>query len=340
MKTTAENGSPRRRATVRDIARAAGVSPGAASVALNGGTSRIGVSAATRKRVREAAARLGYRLNAAARATSTGRYGAAGMVFGREPVDSYVGPMRMDALLRVFGEAGMNLCLSCLDDAFLTDETAVAGALSRLYADGLLVAYNARVPAAFPRLLEKLRVPAVWLNVKRASNAVLPDDRAGAEGLARRFLDAGLRDIAFAADPGRSHYSFADRRAGYEAAMRAAGLRPRTVVARIDRRTGAVDPGSFRELFADPRRRPAVVAYAGGPVADAVAAAAHAAGRTHGRDWHLATFAEKPFEVDGAPAAVAAVDERAFAAAVLDVFRRVTAAPAAPVPSVAVPYGI
>ena len=59
MKTTAENGSPRRRATVRDIARAAGVSPGAASVALNGGTSRIGVSAATRKRVREAAARLG-----------------------------------------------------------------------------------------------------------------------------------------------------------------------------------------------------------------------------------------------------------------------------------------
>jgi len=64
---------------VRDIARAAGVSPGAASVALNGGTSRIGVSAATRKRVREAAARLGYRLNAAARATSTGRYGAAGI---------------------------------------------------------------------------------------------------------------------------------------------------------------------------------------------------------------------------------------------------------------------
>ena len=99
-----------------------------------------------------AAARLGYRLNAAARATSTGRYGAAGMVFGREPVDSYVEPMRLDALLRVFGEAGMNLCLSCLDDAFLTDETAVAGALSRLYADGLLVAYNARVPAAFRRV--------------------------------------------------------------------------------------------------------------------------------------------------------------------------------------------
>ena len=38
--------------------------------------------------------------------------------------------------------------------------------------------------------------------------------------------------------------------------------------------------------------------------------------------------------------AVAQADERAFAAAVLDVFRRVTADPATPVPSVAIPYDI
>ena len=340
MKTTAESGSPRRRATVRDIARAAGVSPGAASVALNGGTSRIGVSAATRKRVREAAARLGYRLNAAARATSTGRYGAAGMVFGSNPVDSYVGAGRLDALLRVFGAAGMNLSLSCLDDAFLTDENAVAGALSRLYADGLLVAYNSRVPRAFPRLLEKLRVPAVWINTKRPACAVYPDDRAGTEALTRRFLAEGRTDLVFAADPGRSHYSFADRRAGFEAAARAAGIRPQVVVARLDRRTGVASAEPYRALFADPRRRPAVLVYATGPILDAVLAAARAAGRRHGRDWFLATFAEKPLDVDGAPAAVAQVDERAFAAAVLDVFRRVTADPATPVPSVAIPYGV
>lgn len=336
----ARTASGRRRATVRDIAREAGVSPGAASVALNGGTSRIGVSAATRRRVLEVAARLGYRANAAARATSTGRYGAAGMVFGVNPVDSLVGPERLDALLRAFGGARMNLCLSCVGDARLSDETIVAGALSRLYADGLLIAYNSRIPRAFPRLLEKLGVPAVWLNVKRASNAVYPDDRAGAEALARRFLGAGRRDVVFVADPGRSHYSFADRPAGYADAMRAAGLRPRVAVARVDRRTGSVPSEPLRALFADRRRRPAVVVYATGPILDAVLAAARAEGRRHGRDWFLATFASKPFDVDGAPAAVATTDERAFADAVLDVFLRVTADPAAAVPSVAVPYGI
>ena len=329
-----------RRATVRDIAREAGVSAGAASVVLNGGTSRIGVSAATRRRVLEAASKLGYRTNAAARATSTGRYGAAGMVFGRNHIDSYVGPERLDALLRTFGDAGMNLCLACMDDSKLTDEAAVAGALSRLYADGLLVAYNSRIPRAFPQLLEKLRVPAVWLNAKRATNAVYPDDRTGTEALARAFLDRGMRNLVFAADPGRSHYSFADRREGFETAVAEAGLRPQTVVARIDRRTGVVSPEPYRRLFTDASRHPAIVAYATGPILDAVLAAARDAGRRHGRDWFLATFAEKPFDVDGAPATIAVTDERAFAAAVLDVFRRVTANPAVSVPSISVPYGI
>lgn len=329
----------RRRVTVRDVAREAGISAGAASVALNGGASGIGVSPATRERVRKIAARLGYRVNAAARATITGRYGAAGMIFGQDYFDSYVNPSRLDALLRAFCGAGMNLSLTRLDDEFLSDETAVAGTLSRLYADGLLIAYNAKIPATFPVLLEKLQIPSVWMNLDRPSNAVYPDDRAGAEALTREVISQGKEDLVFVADPGLSHYSFAARRQGFEAAARAAGLSAHVVTARIGG-DGAVAVEPFLELFSDPARRPAVVVYATSPIMDAVITAARAQDRLHGRDWTLAAFAEKPFEVDGVPATVAMIDEPLFAANVLEVFRRVTEDPATPVPSVAVPYGI
>jgi len=62
--------------TISDVARAAGVSTATVSNALNG-TGRA--SEATRTRVREVAAGLGYRPNAAGRALRTGRTGTLGL---------------------------------------------------------------------------------------------------------------------------------------------------------------------------------------------------------------------------------------------------------------------
>lgn len=62
--------------TIADVAREAGVSTATVSNALNA-TGRA--SEATRRRVREAAARLGYRPNPAGRALRTGRAGAIGL---------------------------------------------------------------------------------------------------------------------------------------------------------------------------------------------------------------------------------------------------------------------
>ncbi|MET1072394.1 MAG: LacI family DNA-binding transcriptional regulator, partial [Umezawaea sp.] len=73
-----------KRPTISDIARAAGVSTGAVSYALNG---RPGVSDATRKRVVEIADRLGWVPSSAARSLSDGRANAIGLVVDRPARD-------------------------------------------------------------------------------------------------------------------------------------------------------------------------------------------------------------------------------------------------------------
>lgn len=69
------------RTTIKDIARVAGVSPGAVSFALN---DKPGVSDSTRARVKAVAKDLGWRPNVAARALSANRAGAVGLVIARD----------------------------------------------------------------------------------------------------------------------------------------------------------------------------------------------------------------------------------------------------------------
>ena len=69
------------RTTIKDIARVAGVSPGAVSFALN---DKPGVSEATRARIKAVAKDMGWRPNVAAKALSVNRAGAVGLVIARD----------------------------------------------------------------------------------------------------------------------------------------------------------------------------------------------------------------------------------------------------------------
>jgi LacI family transcriptional regulator len=68
----------RKRATIRDVAKATGLSPAAVSYALRG----IQTSGETQERVRRAAAELGYNVDRIARALASGRTGTVGLLFG------------------------------------------------------------------------------------------------------------------------------------------------------------------------------------------------------------------------------------------------------------------
>lgn len=68
---------PPRRATLKEVAKAAGVSLASASYAMNGAGS---VGEATREHILKVAAQLGYRPNQSAKAMKTGRTGAIGLI--------------------------------------------------------------------------------------------------------------------------------------------------------------------------------------------------------------------------------------------------------------------
>ncbi|WP_283137416.1 LacI family DNA-binding transcriptional regulator [Rhizohabitans arisaemae] len=69
---------PRKRATIREVAKATGLSPAAVSYALRG----MQVSEETMERVRQAAAELGYEADPIARALASGRTGMIGLLCG------------------------------------------------------------------------------------------------------------------------------------------------------------------------------------------------------------------------------------------------------------------
>src|SRR6478609_4677946 len=71
---------PRRRPTIADVARRAGVSAAAVSFAIN---DRPGVSSGTRERILAAARELGWRPSASARALTEARTRAIGLVLAR-----------------------------------------------------------------------------------------------------------------------------------------------------------------------------------------------------------------------------------------------------------------
>jgi len=98
-----------KRLTMADIAKAAGVSKGAVSYALNG---RPGVSELTRQRVMRIAEELGWVPNTAARALSAARADAVGFVLARPARILGLEPFFMQLISGIEGElAGRSLAL-------------------------------------------------------------------------------------------------------------------------------------------------------------------------------------------------------------------------------------
>ena len=76
-----------KRATLRDVAAACGVSSALVSVVLNGKEGRIGCAEPCRKKIRETAEKMGYVPNSLARSMSLGRPPVAAVVMHMEDTD-------------------------------------------------------------------------------------------------------------------------------------------------------------------------------------------------------------------------------------------------------------
>lgn len=238
------------RVTAQDVARLAGVSQSAVSRVFSGASA----SAATARKVREAAERLGYRPNPLARAMITGRTRIIGLVVAYLENQFY--PMALERLSRALQARGYHILVFLAENA--TDRVAeVMEELIDYRVDGIVTASVAMTSDLTARC-SAAGIPVVMFNRGQDDprlSEVTSDNVAGGWRAAEQLIAAGHRRIAHimgwqGASTGR------DRAAGFAAAMAAAGLEPAAMVDGMYSREVAA--AAARDLFARPDRPDAV----------------------------------------------------------------------------------
>ncbi|MGR6320653.1 LacI family DNA-binding transcriptional regulator [Micromonospora soli] len=246
------------RPTIRDVARAAGVSKGAVSFALNG---RPGVAEETRNRILEAARALGWTPSHRARALSASRAFAVGLVIARPPellgADPFF-PAFIAGVERTLSDRGQALVLQMVPES---DEEA---SYRRLAADGRVdgvFLLDLRISDGRIALLQELQMPAVTIarpDVASGYPALLVDDRPGIAAAVNHLVELGHRRIAHVAGP-RHFLHGTVRRLAWERALTDAGL-PTDMVVEAD--FSAAGGAQATRALLDQVDRPTAVVYA------------------------------------------------------------------------------
>jgi LacI family transcriptional regulator len=210
-------------ATMNDIARLASVSQATVSSVLNAHAGSIRVSEATRQRIQRIAAEVGYLPNSSALAMRTGRFGCVGLLMSTIGERSNITSNLLSGLLDALSMHDLHLTLARVLDERLHKKTTVPKMLRQWLVDGLLINYTHEIPEELLDLSRTQHLPAIWLNSSLALECVRPDDFAAGRLATERLLAYGHQRILYVV-LGTSHYSDADRYAGYAAAMEAVGL--------------------------------------------------------------------------------------------------------------------
>jgi LacI family transcriptional regulator len=182
-----------------DVARLAQVSVSTVSFVLNDRRT-ASVSSATRARVLDAVADLGYRPNQAARSLRGGRSGTIGFVTDEIAAEPFAGAVILGAHQEAWQQGSLLLVVdTARDRAQLRD--AVTDLVARSV-DALVLAVAGTRRLTVPDVLED--VPAVLLNGYAEADrvpSILPDEVAGGRAAASMLLDAGHRRIAYLTGP-------------------------------------------------------------------------------------------------------------------------------------------
>lgn len=261
--------------TIMDVARAAGVSKGLVSLAIN---DRAGVAESTRTRVREVARELGWRPNLQARTLSTQTTYALGLVLRRDArivaADPFY-PAFMAGIESVLSEQGRVLVLSVVGDAEAEERAYRALAADRRV-DGVFL-NDLRHGDSRIELLRELRMPGVLVG-RLGGTSTLPrvvlDDAPGVTAAVHHLVGLGHRRIAHVAgDPALEHARH--RRQAFEEAVAARGLTPTAVV---DTVFSMAQGASATAALLQGATRPTAVVYANDPMAIAGLGALQQAG--------------------------------------------------------------
>ncbi|MEV7090786.1 LacI family DNA-binding transcriptional regulator [Streptomyces sp. NPDC093085] len=244
-------GQPPARLRSTDIARLAGVSVTAVSLAVNG---RPGLSDATRRRILDVVDELNWRPHRAASALKGASSDVVGIVVARPARTLGVEPFFAHFL------SGLQSCLSgqgIATQILIVEDTAAQTAVYRSWAaenrvDGLVL-LDLEVDDPRPQLVADLGIPAVTLGSRgdrMELTSVWVDDHAAMAGILRYLASLGHRRIGHVS----GIVSFAHTRRRYEAVREvrgALGVEVESVPTDFSDAQGA--DATRRLLRADPR---------------------------------------------------------------------------------------
>jgi DNA-binding LacI/PurR family transcriptional regulator len=240
----------RNRATIKQVAQEAGVSPQTVSRVIN---DRPDVAPATRRRVKEVIDRLGYRPSQIARSLAQGRSRVLGVIArGLE----YYGPSRaLAAIERQAGELGYNLFLKLLSQPGREGEhieSALRDILSFNLAGIIYTVFEIQEDKDLPG---QLPVPTVLLDRGPVPGftTVAVDAREGGRMATKHLLDQGRRRVGLITGP-LEWWTARQRQLGWMDAMEEAGLPiEESLVAQGDWSAGSGERAMYQLLDLYPR---------------------------------------------------------------------------------------
>lgn len=213
-----------KRITIRDVAKAAGVSVGAASTALSSNRSNVALSKETRERVRRVARELRYRPLAAARAMAGMQLTTVGVLATEYCM---LGSFYSSVLRGIANEAherGLRLVLKTVPSTTDMESTSI---FTEQHIDGVIIPADAE--ARTNAALLHYDIPHVWLNTElhQPHNCVHVDDAQGTALAVDHLVRLGHRRIAFLHHhTGERHHVTVKRERGYLEGLRRHGLEP------------------------------------------------------------------------------------------------------------------
>lgn len=222
--------TPLRAPTIIDVADRAGVSKSVVSRVMRGENS---VSAASRAAVVAAAGELGYRANAVARSLVQRRSYNVGVVVS--DLHNIFFAEVLDGLNAASAERGYRTLITTGNRDPAAEQRALEQLLE-LRADGVVLAGSRMAAGAIAAAARVVPIAAVGSDLRLPGvDVVVNDDFAGAALAVEHLVSLGHRDIALI-DGGKGAGA-AERRAGYQSAMKSAGLASHV----------RVEPGDFTE---------------------------------------------------------------------------------------------
>jgi DNA-binding LacI/PurR family transcriptional regulator len=231
---------PSRRVTLDDVAAAAGVSTAAVSLALRG---KPGVARATRQRIVDVAARLGYHVRPTKGPPAEYTIGLLLATRRAGPPERSHGPV-VTAITAACADAGADVRLGTLALDEHDEPVAAPGLTGYAGINGFLVLgpWLSRTSAG---MFGQRPVVLIDGDVEDRDmfSTVVGDDAGGAADATATLVRHGHRRIVLAGGSEDAPASIVERRRGYTEAMLAAGLQPNSIEGPIE------DPEGWQPTF-------------------------------------------------------------------------------------------